>query len=45
MRTINLLAAKMLKEEKTCKKGIKAKQFKAALDNSYLNKVLLSANF
>jgi len=45
MRTINLLAAKMLKEEKTCKKGIKAKQFKAALDNSYLTKVLLSANF
>jgi len=29
----------------TPKKGIKAKQFKAALDNSYLTKVLLSANF
>lgn len=45
MRTINLLAAKMLKGEKTCKKGLKAKQFKAALDNGYLTKVLLSANF
>jgi predicted transposase YbfD/YdcC len=45
MRTINLLAAKMLKGEKTCKKGIRAKQFKAALDNGYLTKVLLAANF
>ena len=45
MRTVNLLAAKILKNEKTCKKGIKAKQFKAALDNGYLTKVLLAANF
>jgi len=45
MRTINLLAAKMLKGEKTCKKGIKAKQFKAALNNGYLTKVLHSSNF
>jgi hypothetical protein len=33
LRTINLLAAKKLKGEKSCKKGIRAKQFKAALDN------------
>jgi predicted transposase YbfD/YdcC len=45
LRTVQLLAAKMLKGEKTCKKGIKAKQFKAALDNEYLYKVLAVANF
>jgi predicted transposase YbfD/YdcC len=45
LRAINLLVAKMLKEEKSCKKGIRAKQFKAALDNGYLHKVLLAANF
>jgi predicted transposase YbfD/YdcC len=45
LRTINLLAAKMLKDEKTCKKGIRAKQFKAALDNEYLYRVLAAANF
>jgi predicted transposase YbfD/YdcC len=45
IRTFNLLASKMLKEEKTCKKGIRAKQFKAALDNGYLTKVLLQTNF
>lgn len=45
LRTVNLLAAKMLKGEKSCKKGIRAKQFKAALDNKYLHKVLLAANF
>jgi hypothetical protein len=32
IRTINLLVAKMLKAEKTCKKGIRAKQFKASLN-------------
>lgn len=45
LRTVNLMAAKMLKGEKSCKKGIRAKQFKAALDNGYLHKVLLAANF
>ena len=45
LRTVNLLAAKMLKGEKSCKKGIRAKQFKAALDSEYLHKVLLAANF
>jgi predicted transposase YbfD/YdcC len=45
LRTINLLAAKMLKGEKSCKKGIRAKQFKAALDNEYLHKVLVAASF
>lgn len=45
LRTINLMAAKMLKEEKTCKKGIRAKQFKAALDNVYLHRVLSVMNF
>lgn len=45
MRAVNLLVAKMLKEEKSCKKGIRAKQFKAALDNEYLHRVLMAANF
>jgi predicted transposase YbfD/YdcC len=45
LRVVNLLAAKMLKEEKSCKKGIRAKQFKAALDNGYLHKVLLASSF
>ena len=45
MRTIHLLAAKMLKEEQTCKKSIRAKQFKAALDNGYLTKFLLRTHF
>lgn len=30
----------MLRQEKTCKKGIKAKRFKAALDSDYAEKVL-----
>jgi predicted transposase YbfD/YdcC len=45
LRVVNLLAAKMLKEEKSCRKGIRAKRFKAALDNEYLHRVLLAANF
>ena len=45
LRALNILAAKMLKEEKSCRKGIRAKQFKAALDNDYLHRVLLAANF
>jgi predicted transposase YbfD/YdcC len=45
LRAVNLLVGKMLKEEKTCKKGIRAKQFKAALDNGYLYRVLMAANF
>jgi len=45
LRALNLLAAKMLKEEKSCKKGVRAKQFKAALDNGYLHKVLSTATF
>lgn len=45
LRAINLLVAKMLKNEKSCKKGIRAKQFKAALDNGYLYKVLAAASF
>jgi hypothetical protein len=32
----------MLKQEKTCKKGIKAKRFKAALDIDYAEKVILT---
>jgi hypothetical protein len=39
------MASKMLKEEKSCKKGIRAKQFKAALNNEYLHRVLLAADF
>ncbi|MFT7006004.1 MAG: hypothetical protein ACJAXJ_003796 [Colwellia sp.] len=30
----------MLRQEKTCKKGIKAKRFKAALDSDYAEKVM-----
>jgi len=30
----------MLRQETTCKKGIKAKRFKAALDSDYAEKVL-----
>jgi predicted transposase YbfD/YdcC len=45
LRGINLLVAKMLKAEKTCKKGIRAKQFKASLNHEYLCSVLQAANF
>jgi predicted transposase YbfD/YdcC len=45
LRTINLLVAKMLKAEKTCKKGVRAKQFKASLNQEYLHRVLQAANF
>jgi predicted transposase YbfD/YdcC len=45
LRVIHLLVAKMLKEEKTCKKGIRAKQFKASLNQEYLYKVLQAASF
>lgn len=45
LRSINLLVAKMLKAEKTCKKGIRAKQFKASLSHQYLCSVLEAANF
>lgn len=45
LRAMNLLVAKMLKSEKSCKKGIRAKQFKASLNNGYLCKVLQTANF
>lgn len=45
LRAINLLVAKMLKAEKTCKKGIRAKQFKASLNHEYLCSVLQAANF
>ncbi|MFT6194520.1 MAG: hypothetical protein ACJASU_001421 [Cognaticolwellia sp.] len=30
----------MLRQEKICKKGIKAKRFKAALDSDYAEKVI-----
>jgi predicted transposase YbfD/YdcC len=45
LRATNLLVAKMLKSEKSCKKGIRAKQFKASLNHGYLCKVLQAANF
>lgn len=45
LRAIHLLVAKMLKAEKTCKKGIRAKQFKASLNHEYLCSVLQAANF
>lgn len=45
MRATNLLVAKMLKAEKTCKKGVRAKQFKASLNHEYLCRVLAASNF
>jgi predicted transposase YbfD/YdcC len=45
LRAINLLVAKMLKAETSCKKGIRAKQFKASLNHDYLCRVLKAANF
>lgn len=44
LRTMNLLVAKLLKNEKSCKKGIRAKQFKASLDHEYLHRVLSVVN-
>ncbi len=41
MATLRHVSLNMLKQEKTCKKGIKAKRFKAALDTNYAEKVLL----
>jgi len=40
MATARHLTLNMLRQEKTCKKGIKAKRFKAALDSDYAEKVL-----
>lgn len=40
MATGRHITLNMLRQEKTCKKGIKAKRFKAALDSDYAEKVL-----
>lgn len=40
MATVRHMGLNMLRQEKTCKKGIKAKRFKAALDTEYAEKVL-----
>jgi len=40
MATARHITLNMLKQEKTCKKGIKAKRFKAALNSDYAGKVL-----
>jgi predicted transposase YbfD/YdcC len=45
LRVMNLLVAKMLKAEKTCKKGVRAKQFKASLNQEYLCRVLEASVF
>ena len=45
LRTIEMLGTKMLKAEKSSKKGIRAKQFKAATSQDYLYKVLQASNF
>ncbi len=37
------LAVNLLGREKTHKRGVKNKQFKAAMDNEYLTKVLAAA--
>jgi predicted transposase YbfD/YdcC len=39
MATARHITLNMLRQEKTCKKGIKAKRFKAALDSDYAEKV------
>ena len=40
MATARHITLNMLRQEKTCKKGIKAKRFKAALDSDYAEKVM-----
>ena len=40
MSVIRHLVLNLLKLEKSCKKGLKAKRFKAALDTDYADKVL-----
>ena len=42
MATARHISLNMLRQEKTCKKGIKAKRFKAALDTNYAEKILAS---
>jgi predicted transposase YbfD/YdcC len=43
MATARHITLNMLRQEKTCKKGIKAKRFKAALDSDYAEKVISTA--
>lgn len=45
LRTIEMLGTRMLKSEKSSKKGIRAKQFKAATSQDYLYRVLAVSNF
>ena len=45
LRTIEMLGTKMLKYEKSSKKGIRGKQFKAATSQAYLYRVLQASNF
>jgi len=40
MATTRHITLNMLRQEKTCKKGIKAKRFKAALDSDYTEKII-----
>lgn len=40
MSVIRHLVLNLLKQEKSCKKGLKAKRFKAALDTNYTDKVI-----
>lgn len=42
MATARHITLNMLRQETTCKKGIKAKRFKAALDTAYAEKVLVT---
>ena len=42
MATARHITLNMLRQETTCKKGIKAKRFKAALDTDYAEKVLVT---
>jgi len=45
LRAMNSLVAKMHKAEKTCKKELRAKQFKASLNQEYPCRVLAVAGF
>ena len=42
MAVLRHIALNLLRQEKTCERGIKARQKKAGWDNAYLEQVLLS---
>ena len=40
MAVIRHVVLNLLRQEKSCKKGLKAKRFKAALDTGYADKII-----